>query len=172
MQQRVYRLGTLDPPAAVGGSARPARAADRRLLVAWLDRFQAEATPNRAGETSAATVDRRLPGGQLWLWCAGGRRLSLAGHSAAVAGVARVAPVSTPPEHRRHGYGAAITAAATAAALLEGARDVILYTDLGNPTSNSIYQAVGYRPDHDAVDQALIAGEARAQRPADGGRRR
>jgi predicted GNAT family acetyltransferase len=172
MKQRVYRLGSLDPPAAVAGSARPARAADRRLLVAWFDRFHAEATPNRPGETSAATVDRRLPAGQLWLWCAGGERVSLAGHSAAVAGVARVAPVYTPPEHRRHGYGAAITAAATSAALLQGAREVILYADLGNPTSNSVYQAIGYRPDHDAVDQALIAGGAGAQRPADGGRRR
>jgi predicted GNAT family acetyltransferase len=34
----------------------------------------------------------------------------------------------------------------------EGRRFCFLYTDLANPTSNSIYQAIGYRPACD-VDQ-------------------
>lgn len=70
-------------------------------------------------------------------------------------GVARVGPVYTPPAHRRRGHGSAVTAAATAAAISEGAEDVVLYTDLANPTSNAIYQAIGYRPDHDAEERAF-----------------
>ncbi|MDP9319178.1 MAG: hypothetical protein M3O94_08950, partial [Actinomycetota bacterium] len=60
-------------------------------------------------------------------------------------GVTRVGPVYTPPEHRRRGYGAAVTAACTRDAL-DHAEDVVLFTDLANPTSNSIYQQIGYRP--------------------------
>jgi len=48
-----------------------------------------------------------------------------------------------------------VTAEATAAALAGGAGHVALYTDLANPTSNSIYQAIGYRPDHDAEERSF-----------------
>ena len=48
-----------------------------------------------------------------------------------------------------------MTAEATAAALAAGAEHVALYTDLANPTSNSIYQAIGYRPDHDAEERSF-----------------
>ena len=62
------------------------------------------------------------------------------------------APVYTPPEHRGTGYGSAVTAAVSQHALDAGARDVILFTDLANPTSNSIYQKIGYRPVYDSTE--------------------
>lgn len=68
-----------------------------------------------------------------------------------VAGVTRVGPVYTPPEGRRNGYGTAVTAACTAGALQAGAEHVVLFTDLANPISNSIYQQIGYRPVSDRV---------------------
>ncbi len=58
----------------------------------------------------------------------------------------RVGPVYTPPELRGRGYASAITAAATQRILASGRRFCFLYTDLANPTSNSIYQQIGYRP--------------------------
>jgi predicted GNAT family acetyltransferase len=36
-------------------------------------------------------------------------------------------------------------------ALADGAEEVLLYTDPGNPVSNSIYQRIGYRPVEDRV---------------------
>ncbi|NEA23957.1 GNAT family N-acetyltransferase, partial [Actinomadura bangladeshensis] len=57
----------------------------------------------------------------------------------------------TPAEHRRRGYGAAVTAAATTGALDAGADDVVLFTDLANPTSNGVYRRIGYRPVQDRV---------------------
>jgi predicted GNAT family acetyltransferase len=53
--------------------------------------------------------------------------------------------VYTPPKERGRGYGSAVTAAATRSILDDGAIPV-LFTDLANPTSNKIYQALGYRP--------------------------
>ena len=62
----------------------------------------------------------------------------------------------TPPALRRRGYGAAVTAHATASALADGAAHVVLYTDLANPSSNSIYQQIGFAPDHDAEERAFL----------------
>jgi predicted GNAT family acetyltransferase len=66
--------------------------------------------------------------------------------------MSRIGPVYTPPEHREHGYASAVTAAAAAWALAAGACHVVLFTDLANPVSNSIYPRLGFRPVHDAVE--------------------
>ena len=49
------------------------------------------------------------------------------------------------PEDRRRGYGAAVTAAVSRAALAAGTLPV-LYTQLANPTSNAVYRRLGYEP--------------------------
>jgi predicted GNAT family acetyltransferase len=63
--------------------------------------------------------------------------------------------VYTPDRWRGNGYGSSVTAAATSAALGAGAENVVLYTDLANPISNSIYQRIGYRSDHDAEERTF-----------------
>jgi hypothetical protein len=64
----------------------------------------------------------------------------------------RIGPVYTPPELRRRGYASAVTAATSQAELDRGRRFIFLFTDLSNPTSNKIYQQIGYEPVID-VDQ-------------------
>jgi GNAT superfamily N-acetyltransferase len=146
MRMRLYALGTLRPPdPPPPGTARVADTADRDLLLAWLDAFQDEAQPPGPNE-SQRVVDDRLGWGGLVLWEHEGRPVSLAGRSRAAAGQARVGPVYTPPELRGRGFGAAVTAAVTQAALDDGAEGVVLFTDLANPTSNTLYRRLGYRP--------------------------
>jgi RimJ/RimL family protein N-acetyltransferase len=145
-EQRLYGLKTLRPPdPPPPGRARPAVDSDLDLAAAWMAAFQREAGVPSTDVESAARVgigDRRL-----WLWeDEGGEPVSLAGRTAPAVGVARVAPVYTPPAARRRGYGAAVTAAVTADALERGADDVVLFTDLANPTSNAIYQRIGFAP--------------------------
>jgi GNAT superfamily N-acetyltransferase len=142
-RMRLYKLGTLVSP-AVAGTARPARAGELDLAVRWLSAFQEDAGVHQT-DTEPMARDR-IGDGRLWLWEDDGAVVSLAACNAPAAGVARIAPVYTPPEHRRRGYGAAITAACTADALARGAEHTVLFTDLANPTSNSIYQQIGYRP--------------------------
>jgi predicted GNAT family acetyltransferase len=67
--------------------------------------------------------------------------------------------VYTPVESRRRGYGAAVTAACTADALANGAQEVVLFTDLDNPTSNAIYQAIGFEP---LSDRLVVRFEPRS----------
>jgi predicted GNAT family acetyltransferase len=56
----------------------------------------------------------------------------------------RIGPVYTPPELRGRGYASACTAAVSQLLLDEGRKFCFLYTDLANPTSNKIYQDIGY----------------------------
>jgi predicted GNAT family acetyltransferase len=97
----------------------------------------------------------RLASGDLWFWLDDEQPVALAGRSRPAAGVARVGPVYTPPASRGRGYGSAVTAAATQSAVGDGAEQVVLYTDLSNPTSNAIYQQIGYVEDHDAQNWAV-----------------
>jgi predicted GNAT family acetyltransferase len=151
MRQRLYRLGTLRPPhSPPPGGPRVATPPDRDLLIEWYEMFSAEAGTVSGARRSA--VDDRIGYGGFVLWEADGTPVAFAGRSRVVAGMGRVGPVFTPPAHRRRGFGAAVTAAVTQAALAGGAREVVLFTDLTNPTSNSIYQQIGYQP----VDDHLM----------------
>jgi GNAT superfamily N-acetyltransferase len=149
-RSRLYRLGKLQPPdPAPPGAARVAVAADGELLEAWLGAFSREL----AGEAPPipGMVADRIGYGGLTLWEKDGVQVSLAGLNRPAGGVVRIGPVYTPSEHRRRGYGAAITATVSRAALDDGATAVVLFTDLANPTSNSLYQRLGYRHVEDRV---------------------
>jgi GNAT superfamily N-acetyltransferase len=150
-RQRLYRLDELVPPEPrPPGAPRVAGAADRDLLLTWYEAFtrETDAMPGRSG----VAIDDRLGYGGLTLWEVDGIPVSMAGQTRLVAGMVRVAPVYTPPEHRRRGFAAAVTATVSQAGLDAGAGEVLLFTDLANPTSNSVYQRIGYRP----VDDFLV----------------
>jgi predicted GNAT family acetyltransferase len=166
VRMRMYRLGQLSFPTGVGGRARPAGPADVELVTTWLEAFQDEAQPHAPRSVVRDLAERRVRAGQLCLWEDDQQPVSLAGFSNAVAGVSRVGPVYTPPAYRRRGYGSAVTAEATAAAINAGSKHVVLYTDVSNPTSNAIYQAIGYRVDHDAEERAFDAGSPLPPGPA------
>jgi GNAT superfamily N-acetyltransferase len=151
---RLYRLGELVPPdPAPPGRARPATVDDTGVLVEWLLGFDQDAGAHIHDVTG--TVADRLTFGGFTLWEDDeGSPVSLAGRTRPAAGVVRVGPVYTPRLQRRRGWGAAVTAAASRAALDHGAREVVLFTDLANPTSNALYQRLGYR---EVGDRAVLA---------------
>ncbi|MFE7562710.1 GNAT family N-acetyltransferase [Kitasatospora sp. NPDC057500] len=153
-EERLYRLGWLtEPPRPPAGRSRLAGAADRELLIRWFEEFAAEAGV-RISDVATA-VDDRTADNRLHLWEDAGRPVAVAGVSAVVAGMSRIGPVYTPRDVRGRGYASGVTAAASAAALAEGAAEVLLYTDLSNPTSNSIYRQIGYRPVEDCLELAF-----------------
>lgn len=94
-------------------------------------------------------VDNRLDSGHCWIW-EDGRPVSMSGDTEPVEGVVRVGPVYAPPECRNRRYAAACVWELSDRILKAGHRP-ILYTALGNPTSNSIYRRIGYR----AVSEVL-----------------
>ena len=70
---------------------------------------------------------------------------------APAAGVSRIGPVFTPVGPRGNGYGSAVTAAAAQLAHRSGTADVVLFADLANPSSNAIYQRIGFEAVADSV---------------------
>lgn len=147
LEERVYEATEVVPPRPTEGNVRLYTEDDRALVVRWMDAFYAEAMPGYP-EGDGEDFLRRREGrvGELLLWEVGGRPVSLAGYASPSPNGMRVGPVYTPPELRGRGYASAVTAAATERVLAGGKRFCFLFTDLANPTSNSIYQQIGYRP--------------------------
>jgi len=153
--ERVYELRQVIHPTDVPGALRVATEADRPLVADWMYAFTVEAgldgTPESAAETAAQRIDAR----DIFLWeVSPGQPVSLAGkprHS--THGVA-IGPVYTPPAFRRRGYAGACVATLSQQMLDAGWQFCALFTDLANPTSNSVYQKIGYRPvgDFDEYD--------------------
>lgn len=158
MRQRLYRLDEVRAPEGVPGAMRLATPEDVELAVAWGHAFAEDA--DIPFPSPRSTVARWIEGGALVLWEADGVPRSIAVASGRTPRGVRVGYVYTPPEHRRSGYASACVAALSRRLLEEDGFDFcVLYTDLDNPTSNSIYARVGYRPLEDVRDIDIIAPE-------------
>jgi hypothetical protein len=152
--ERIYRLERVIPPRPVPGTVRVADSQDREILIEWSHAFLVEALERAEPQEARDIVDSGLRSGTrtFYLWEHDGRPVSMAGVTGPTPHGIRVGPVYTPPGDRGHGFGSAVTAAASQAQLDQGRRFVFLFTDLDNPTSNKIYQAIGYEPVID-IDQ-------------------
>ncbi len=155
MREIVRVLGALASPPACDGSVRPASLDDLGLLLGWFADFHAEAgLPAEANEglVRAQVDDRRL-----WVW-ENGSPVAMGGHAHVVATpggtVGRIGPVYTVPEHRKRGYGSALTHA-IAASLTSECDRVMLNADAENPGSNSIYERLGFAAVAEIVEADL-----------------
>ena len=150
-RMRLFVLGELtQPQPSPAGASRPAAERDRNLLTEWLRAFTREVGDPDTQDHQAA-ADERLSYGGIVVWEADGAPASIAGRTRIVAGMTRVGPVYTPPELRGRGYAGGATVAVSQAVLDAGATEVVLYTDRDNPTSNALYQRLGYRPVEDRL---------------------
>lgn len=155
MRMLLYRLeGLVEPPVPAYGSARLAEPEHFDLCLDWFNEMHTGA----AGDQSDL-VHRRIAGGLIWLWEADEEFVSMAGRAPDSAGVARIGPVYTPPRWRRRGFASAVTHACARDALERGASGVALFTDLANPTSNAIYQAIGFRQIAERAVMAFAAAK-------------
>jgi predicted GNAT family acetyltransferase len=162
MAERIYRLERVTPPTGVPGTLRIASNVDRAVLIDWVHDFLVEALDRPREGEAAAVVDSGLRTGSrtFYLWEDDGRPVSLAGVTGPTPNGIRVGPVFTPRGSRRRGYASAVTAAASQAQLDAGRTFVFLFTDVDNPTSNKIYQAIGYEPVIDVDQWAFEPGDA------------
>lgn len=151
--ERLFRLGSLAWP-QVQGKARVAGAGDEPLVLSWFLAFVAE-TGVVGGDEQESVVDRLSYEG-IVLWEVDGAPVAMAGHSRIAFGSGRIGPVYTPPEHRGQGYGGAVTCAASQQVRDRGGAEVVLFTDLTNPTSNELYRRLGYEAVHDVAILELV----------------
>lgn len=149
-EERAFRLDKVIPARGVRGEYCPATPEDFGLMVQWSMAFAEEAldgTPREDAEKGARgrlESDPKVRGMRFWM--DNGKPVSMAGYGGLTPNGIRIGPVYTPPEGRKRGYASALTAALSQELLDQGRHFVFLFTDLSNPTSNHIYQTVGYQP--------------------------
>ena len=157
MQMRVYVLHVVDPPMDVPGRMRLARTEDVDLIAEWMLGFHEEAGPGDPPSDPRENALRFMESGTLAIWDHDGP-VSMAGSSRGSKSGATISAVYTPPERRGNGYATACVAALCQRLLDEGNAFCTLYADLANPTSNKIYQRIGFRPVADAAVYRFTPG--------------
>ncbi len=163
MAQGVFALEAVRAVPAPGGRPRQATPADRDLVARWQRAFIDEVFPNDVEEDAELLrwIDNRIAGrggSGLWLWESDGRPVAMSGHGGPTPHGIRIGPVFTPRESRGRGYATALVAAHSRRLLEDGRRFCFLYTDLANPTSNAIYERIGYRRVGEAAMYDFSAG--------------
>lgn len=149
---RIYRLTAVCPVRGVAGQARPAGPADRAVIGAWARAFQIEIgdeppTDAQIERMMTNFLDRDEPDMRcLFLWEVEGHPVAMTAYTGPTPHGMRINLVYTPPELRRRGYASALVAAVSQHLLDNGRAFCFLFTDLQNPTSNHIYQDIGYEP--------------------------
>lgn len=147
--QPVLAARSVDPPNGVPGRWRPIEPADQPLLVEWFTDFVIEAehvAPDKAKARGQGMIDRldERSGGLLWL-DDDGAPVSIACYKLPTPNGIRISSVYTPPEQRRRGFAAAVTAATTQLMFDRGHAFACLYTDASNATANHVYESIGYQ---------------------------
>ena len=145
MDQEIYVLTQVQQQDLPKGEMKQATPAEKELLLKWFDEFHAEALAGMDTIDLEMVVSDAIAKGSVYLW--------VDGQPVCMADVARkmingvcISYVYTPASSRRKGYASALTACLSQLMLNHGFDYCCLYTDKKNPTSNHIYQEIGYTP--------------------------
>ncbi|MBP5976584.1 GNAT family N-acetyltransferase [Brasilonema sp. CT11] len=136
----------------------PLGASYRQFLIPWYAAFALEALGTVESEAERK-VEHLLQRCIAYIW-EDKIPVSMACNVRVMPNGAAVSLVYTPPEHRRKGYASACVAALSQTLLNQGHRYCFLFTDLANPTSNYIYQAIGYQPVGDLSEYSFTENKA------------
>ncbi len=147
---RTFKLEKVNPVTGVSGHLRRAQVHDRDLLVQWEYAFMCEAFPDDTHDPAdaARSIDAALVADAavrgIFVWDDGGA-VSYAAYKGPTPHGIRIGPVYTPPDQRGRGYASGCVAGMSQVLLDAGYQFCFLFTDLRNPTSNHIYQVIGYQ---------------------------
>jgi uncharacterized protein len=150
MEQRLYQLKKVNNLPGSFGSFRPASMTEKDLVLKWFHAFHMDVS----GREEAGWEARILPAierGWVHFWEIKGKPVTMATMTMPTDKGMSVGGVYTPPELRGKGYATTCVAELSRRILQSGKQFCILTTDLANPTSNSIYVKIGYKPVCDLV---------------------
>jgi len=145
MYQRIYELRSVRMPMLPPGHFRVARLSDAPIIAAWFQAFEEEALA-KIHDLDLERAKQFVNDGKAFVWERDEQLVAMALKNRPLTHSITVSGVYTPPEHRRQGYATALVARLSQHLLDGGYKFINLFTDLQNPTTNSIYQKIGYRP--------------------------
>lgn len=151
MSQRIYRLDKVNEILRGPGDLRNAEEADTELVARWIHDFSIDSREPVSYDTAVRKANDSIGESSLYLWENDGKPVSMAKSARPTRHGVVISLVYTPPSLRGKGYATSCVTALSQLLLDRGYRFCSLYTDLSNPTSNHIYQNIGYRPVQDSV---------------------
>jgi Predicted acetyltransferase len=154
MNQRIYELTTVNPEIKQFGNFRLLGEKDMHFFPYWLEAFHAAGCYGKTEMSIPQNEEEyryRLSKKKLYVLEDNGIPVSMAGFTREMQTAIGVGLVYTPPYYCGKGYATSCVAKLSQLALDKGFTRCVLYTDLANPTSNSIYQKIGYVPVCDSL---------------------
>lgn len=151
--QRIYELSEVNSEIPAVGTVRLATEKDMSFLPYWMQGFDSDCFGDSlATKNNTENYLYRMSDNRLYILEDNGTPVSMAKISRELQTVCVVGLVYTPPYFRGKGYATSCVAAVSQFGLDRGFSKCVLYTDLDNPTSNSIYMKIGYTPICDSTD--------------------
>jgi len=150
---RLYELTEVNTDIPLTGVMRRAKESDMSFHPFWVEGFSFDcfghnSYPKVSPEDYLYQITKR----KLFILEDAGMPVSMAMINREMRSICGISQVYTPPYFRGKGYASSIVAQLSSLILKEGFTKCVLYTDLSNPTSNSIYQKIGYRPVADSLE--------------------
>ena len=150
MRMRVFKARKVANLPLSPGKLRLARPEDHPLMAQWIADYSEEVGKTMSFDNAKNWVKKLIQNQQLYIWDIEGP-VSIACVDRPTRNGVAILGVYTPPEHRNKGYATSCVWSLTQKMLTDRYSFCSLYTDLSNPTSNSIYTKIGYVPIGDAL---------------------
>ncbi|OJD39547.1 acetyltransferase [Bacillus nitratireducens] len=144
MEQGVYELKRVKKKWNKDEIFRTINSDELPLIEKWIYQFCEDVKLPTTKEEAKQTAHTLITTNRLFGLEVGGKLVSVAAKTRTTTNNITVNFVYTPKEERKKGYASNCVAALSQRMLDEGYKTTTLYTDLANPTSNKIYQEIGY----------------------------
>jgi predicted GNAT family acetyltransferase len=153
MKMRIYQLTSVVELKKQTGTFRPAEEKDVLILNEWIDGFHLDVFKGRKDvyKDDAAELIRNA---DLYVWDDSGI-VSMVSRTRPTRHGFVIAYVYTPKQFRNKGYATAVVGSLCQHILSSGKSFCSLFADIANPTSNSIYQKIGFKPVRDFYDYSF-----------------
>jgi uncharacterized cupin superfamily protein/predicted GNAT family acetyltransferase len=148
MGQKIYQLDQVTMPTGVEGRLIKADESHVDLVTQWMHEFREESLPHEIMtiEENKGVAARFIKNQAIFLWLdTNDQPVSMDLIGRATKHGVGVSGVYTPKSARKRGYASAVVAHTSQQMLDGGKKFCVLYTDTANPTSNKIYQQIGYK---------------------------
>ncbi|EOO38204.1 GNAT family N-acetyltransferase [Bacillus mycoides] len=144
MEQGIYELKQVKKKWNGDGIFREVSSDELTLIEQWIYQFCEDVKLPTTKEEAKQTAHTLITNRCLFGLEVDGKIVSVAAKTRPTTNNITVNFVYTPKEARKKGYASSCVAALSQRMLDEGYKTTTLYTDLANPTSNKIYQEIGY----------------------------
>ncbi len=142
-KQRVFQLDQVADIPYAAGKLRRAVSSDQQAIAAWLIDFHLEAIQEDISGSELEKAQQMIHSNRLYVW-EDQEIVSMAASTRATQHGITINAVFTPTRFRKKGYASSCVASLSQQLLDQGYQFCSLFTDAANPTSNKIYQKIGY----------------------------